>query len=109
MLFHRDGRFEATQDARDRRAWHGLEGRLLRRLRQVAQSAIEPSIFSGLDTRSAGLHKILRIEVRAAWVGRSGGMHNRQLTLLPQRLKRRERRMQPEEAPEIEHSFCVEY
>jgi len=28
------------------------------------------------------------------------------LTLLPQRLKRRERRMQPEEAPEIEHSFA---
>src|ERR1022692_837731 len=38
--------------------------------------------------------------------GRSGGMHNRQLTLLPERLKRREGRMQAEEAIEIEHSLA---
>src|ERR1700689_513862 len=33
-------------------------------------------------------------------------MHNRELALLPQRLERRKRRMQPEEAVEIEHRFA---
>ena len=41
--------------------------------------------------------------MRAAGIGRSGGVHNRQLTLLPERLERRERRMQAEEAIEIEY------
>ena len=107
MLFMATAGSAPLKNARHRRP-HGdrLEWRFLRRLRQVVQRAVEPSIFGGLHAGSAGLHEILRIEVRAAGVGRSGGVHNRQLTLLPQRLERRERRMQPEEAIEIEHRLA---
>src|SRR6202043_3978422 len=52
------------------------------------------------------LHEILRIEVRAAGVRRSGGMHNRQLTLLPERLERCEGRMQAKESVKIKHSLA---
>ena len=106
-VIHRYGRFKPAQNARNRRAHgDGLKCRLLRRMRQITQRAVEPSIFRGLHARSACLHKILRIEVGAAGVGRSGRMHNRQLTLLPQRLKRRKRRMQAKESVKIKHSLA---
>src|SRR5262249_817482 len=54
---------------------------------------------------SAGFHEILRIEMRARRVGRTGGVNDRQLTLLPERLKRREGRVQAEEAIEIDDGF----
>ncbi len=39
-------------------------------------------------------------------IGRSGGMHDGEMPLLPERLKRRQRRMQAEEAVEIEHGLA---
>ena len=54
-------------------------------------------------TGCAGLHEILGIEVGTTGVGRTGGVHDGELTLLPQRLKRRERRVQAEESVEIEN------
>ena len=52
-----------------------------------------------------GLHKILRIEVGARRVGRSSSVHDGEMALLPQRLKWRQRRMQSEEAIEIDHGL----
>src|SRR5579863_4547230 len=103
-VIHCDSRFKSTQDAGDGGTHRdGLEGRFLRRMRKVAQRAVEPSIFCGFYSRSAGLHKILRIEVRTAGVGRSGSVHNCKLTLIPKWLERRQGRMQPEESVEIEN------
>ena len=42
------------------------------------KSAIEPSIASGFQSRRAGLHIVLRIEVRAGRVRRTCGMDDRQ-------------------------------
>jgi len=53
----------------------------------------------------AGFHVVLRIEVRPRGVGRSGGVHDRKMLLLPERFKGRHRRMQSEKAVEIEHGF----
>src|ERR1700733_8345134 len=63
--------------------------------------AIEPSIFRDLHARRTGLHEILRVEVRARRVGRPSRVHNRQMPLLPERLKRCEGWMQSEESVEI--------
>src|SRR5208337_2107629 len=98
-IVDRNGRLQASQYARDR--WshgNGLKGRFLLPRRQVAQSAIQPSVLCRFDTRRARLHEILRVEVRAVGIGRTGGVHDRQLTLLPERLERRKRRVQAEEA-----------
>ena len=73
---------------------------------QIAQRAVEPAIVSGLHARSATLHEILRVKVRARRVRRSRGMHDGQMTLLPQRLKRRQRRMQSKAAVEVEHRLA---
>src|ERR1022692_1096372 len=83
-----------------------MERRVLRGLLRVAQRAVQPSVVRGLYPRRAGFHEVLCIEVGTVGVGRSGRMHNRQLTLLPQRLERRQRRMQPKESIKIEHSLA---
>ena len=70
------------------------------------QRTIEPSIFRGFDAGSAGFHEILRVEVRARSVRRSGSMHDREMFLLPERLKRREGRMQAEEPVEVDHRLA---
>ena len=50
------------------------------------QRSIEPSIFGDLYAGRAGLHEVLGIEVRASGVGRTGGMNDGEMTLLPERL-----------------------
>ncbi len=74
--------------------------------RQVVQRTIEPSIFGHFHAGRAGFHEILRIEMRARRVGRSGSVNNGEMALLPQRLKRRQRGMQSEEPIEIDHRFA---
>ena len=74
--------------------------------RQVVQRTIEPSIFGGLHAGRAGFHEVLRVEVRARRVRRSGGVHDGEMPLLPERLKRRQRRMQSKEAVEIDHRLA---
>ncbi len=69
------------------------------------ERTVEPSIFGDLYAGRAGFHEVLGIEVRTGGVGRARGVYDRQVALLPQRLQRREGRMQAEEAIEIEHRF----
>src|ERR1700677_3371038 len=64
---------------------------------------VHRALFGCSHTARAGLHEILRVEVRTRGVGRTGGMNDGQMTLLPQRLKGRERRMESEESIEIKH------
>ena len=87
-VVHGHGGLAAGKHARQR--WShgdGAEGRIRRRLGQAAQSAIQPAVFSGFDAGRAGLHEILRVEMGAGGIGRSGSVHNRQMTLLPKRLE----------------------
>jgi hypothetical protein len=70
------------------------------------QRTIEPAIFRGLHPRRARFHEILGVEVRAGGIGRTGRVHDRQVPLLPQRLERRERRMQPEESVQINYRLA---
>ena len=51
-----------------------------------------------------GLHVVLRVEVRARAVGRAGGVDDGELLRVPQRLERREPRVQAEEAVEIDRA-----
>ena len=81
-VVYRDRRFLSGENSWQRRAERdGAEGGLVGGLGQESQTSIQPSVFGGLDAGRAGLHKILRIEVGAAWVGRSGRMHDRQMRL----------------------------
>ena len=65
----------------------GAEGGLVGGLRQRMQRTIQPAILGGFDAGRAGLHKILRIEVGTAGVGRAGRMHDGQMPLVPERLQ----------------------
>ena len=83
-VVHRHGRFGPGQNSRQR--WPQADGakrRLVSGRGQRVQRAIQPAVFSGFDARRAGLHEILRIEVRTARVGRTGRMHDRQMALVP--------------------------
>ena len=51
------------------------------------QRPIQPAVFGRFNARRAGLHKILSIEVRTRGIGRTGGVHDRQMALFPQRLE----------------------
>ena len=100
-VLHRDSAVRAAQGARQGRP--KADGAHRRDFaRHLRQRAIQPAVGGGLQAGRAGLHVILRIEVRARGIGRAGGVHDREMLLIPQRLQRRERRMQPEEAVEID-------
>ena len=67
----------------------GAEGGLVRQLAaQIMQGAVQPAIFGGFHAGRAGFHEILRVEMRARGIGRAGGVHDGEMTLLPQRLER---------------------
>ena len=66
------------------------------------QRSIEPSIRRGFQSGSAGLHEILRIKVRARWIGGAGRVHNGQVPLVPDGLQRGQRGMQSEEPVQVE-------
>ena len=66
------------------------------------QRAIEPAVVGGLHAGRAGLHVILRIEMRARGIRRTRGVHDGQLLLLEKRQQRRQAGMQAEKAVEIE-------
>ena len=55
-----------------------------------------------LHAGGSGLHVVLRIEVGAGHVRRSGGVNDRQMALVVERLERRKGWMQAEEAIEID-------
>ena len=62
---------------------------------------IQP-LGGGFQPRRARFHVVLRVEVRARGVGRAGGIHDGQVPPVEQRLERRERRVQAEEAIQID-------
>src|SRR5580658_8681931 len=67
------------------------------------QRAVQPTVFGCFYSGCARFHEVLRVEVRACGVGRSGGVNDGQMALLPKRLEGRERRMESEESVEIKH------
>ena len=58
--------------------------------------------MGALDAGSAGFHEVLRIEVRARHVGRSGGVDDGEVSRVVERLEGIERGMQTEESVEID-------
>ena len=67
---------------------------------------IQPSCVR-LAAGRAGFHVVLRVEVRARRVGRTDRIDNRQMLLVEQRLERRERGMQSEEAVQVDRGVVV--
>ena len=67
-----------------------------------ATRAIEPAVFGGFDAGRAGLHEILRVEMRARGIGRAGGVNDGELVFVKERLEWREAGVQAEEAVEID-------
>src|SRR5579863_4297571 len=66
------------------------------------QRAVQPTVLGGFQAGRSGFHEVLRIEVRAGWVGRASGVNDCQVALFPKRLKGREGRVKSEEAVEID-------
>jgi hypothetical protein len=99
---HRPG--VAAQHARERGAERdGPERRAAGRGRG-RQPPCQPPVRRTLHARSARLHVVLRVEVRARRVRRPAGVHDGQPAFVPQRFQAAERRVQPEEAVEIERA-----
>ena len=89
---------------RQRQIWshgHGAERRSAR-FGVNLQRAIEPAIVGRFHAGCAGLHIVLRVEMGPRRIGRTGGMDNGELLLAKKGHERREARMQPEEAVEVE-------
>ncbi len=68
----------------------------------LRQRPIQPAVGGAFKAGRAGLHVILRVEMRARGIGRAHGVDNRQMPRVEHRLERRERRMQSEESVEID-------
>src|SRR5581483_2251104 len=66
------------------------------------QRTVKPAAVCSFHTGRAGLHVILRIEVRAGHVRRAGGMHDGEMTLVIERFEGRELGMKAKEAVEID-------
>ena len=66
------------------------------------ERAIHPAILRGLAAGRAGFHVILRVEVGSRRVRGTDGIDNRQMLLVEERLERRQRRVQSEEAVEVD-------
>src|SRR5205814_4235071 len=91
-----------------RRQRYGAK-RSLRKIALVASSfdgevAIEPAVGGAFVVGRAGLHVILRVEVRARRARAADGLYWRQHLPIVERLERRERRMQSEESIEIDRA-----
>ena len=49
------------------------------------QRAVEPAVVGGFHAGRAGLHEILRVEMRARGIGRADGLHDGELAVLEKR------------------------
>jgi hypothetical protein len=66
---------------------------------------VGPAVRGGLHARRARLHVILRIEMTAGCVGRPDGVNRGEASGVPERLERRELRMQPEMPVEVHEAL----
>ena len=80
---------------------HGAKRRGFGVLPRV-QVAVEPAVLRALHARRRRLHVVLRVEMRTRAVRRTGRMDDRELLRVPERLQRRETRMEAEEPVEID-------
>src|SRR3954470_9058043 len=69
------------------------------------QIPIQPAVGSALVVRRPALHVVLRIEVRSRVARTTDGVHRGENAAIPQLLHWLERRMQAEEAVEIDGSL----
>src|SRR5262249_20108301 len=67
---------------------------------------VQPAVVAQ-SPRRPRLHEILRFEMRARRIRRAGRFDNRQLTAVPQRLQRLERRVQAESSIEVDRAAVL--
>ena len=67
---------------------------------------VEPAVLRRLDSGRAALHEVLRVEVRARWIWRTGCGNDGQVTCLIERQQWLQCWMQSEYAIQIQHLFC---
>src|SRR6266403_2730908 len=67
------------------------------------QRAVEPAIGGGLQAGRTRLHEVLRVEMRARWIGGTHSVHDGEVMLVPQRQERRHGRVQSEEAVKVHY------
>jgi hypothetical protein len=68
------------------------------------QVAIQPAVGRALRSGCAGLHVVLRVEVRSRAVRRSARVDDRERAVVPEALQRLQSRVQTEEAVEIDRA-----
>src|SRR5260370_17043128 len=96
------------QHAREvRPSGHGAERRGVL-FRNRFQRAVQPAVFGRLQAWRARFHEVLRVEMRARRVGRTGGVHDRELVLVKERLKWREARMQTEKSSHVHPPITIQ-
>ncbi len=106
-------------DRLKRHGWHwsaqrGLQhvahaDRAQRRSAAVAQRQVppQPPGAQRLFSRRAALHRVHRVKVRVRRIGRPGRVNGRQHAGIPDGFERCERRVQAEEAVEIDRSLVI--
>ena len=72
---------------------------------QVPQGAIQPSVLGGFHARRAGSMKSWASKCER-WVGRSGGVNDREMALCSTAAESRHRGMQTEESVQVDHRFA---
>src|SRR5262245_39232688 len=103
---HRDGTDVALERSRERSADRDSAERT-RGLRARPDRARQPAVGRALDPRCAAFHVVLRVEVRARRVGRATRMNDGQRAAPPERHERSERRVQREEAVEVDGALAL--
>ena len=81
---------------------HGHGANRRERLRRGRQRAIEPTVIGSLTAGRPGFHVVLRIEMRTRGIGRTRRVHDGEMLRGVERLERSQRRVQAEEAIEID-------
>src|SRR5207302_10462373 len=73
------------------------------------ERAVQPAFFSRFQSRRARLHEVLRVKVRARRIGRAGGVHDRKLVLVKERLERSKARVQTEKSVQIDRRVTIQF
>src|SRR5207248_1986382 len=90
---------------RSRHVWTWTDGAQRRCAQFVDHRAIQPTVVSCFQTGRTRFHVVLSVEVRAGWIRRPYGFHNRELLFVPERFERTQGGMETEMTLEIDRRF----
>jgi len=81
---------------------HGAHGRDLRGAIGARHGPVHPSVGGSLQAGCGGFHEVLRVEVGAGRIGRSGGVYDSEVPLVPDGFEGSKRRVQAEETIQVD-------